>query len=96
MIWIDVIGIVAVVVTTSSILPQIFKVVKRKRANDLSVVMYIVSMSGQALWIVYGALRKDYQVIAANVVCMSLASTMLILKLVYTRKEQSNESATEA
>jgi len=92
MTWVDGIGVVAVVVTTVSILPQIYKVIKTKRADDISVVMYIVALSGQVLWIVYGSLKKDYQIIAANVVCTSLAGIMLALRVVYSRGEETNNT----
>jgi len=60
------IGIVAGVLTASSMLPQLIKVVKKKEAEDISLVMLVVLMSGIAMWIVYGIFRDDWPIIITN------------------------------
>ena len=60
------IGIVAGVLTATSMLPQLFKVIKNKEAEDLSFKMLFILISGIALWIVYGVKREDMPIIATN------------------------------
>ena len=77
------IGLVAGVMTTGSFIPQLIKALKTKSTGDISVVMYIVLVMGTGLWIVYGVFQKSLPLILANVVSMSITSTILYLKLRY-------------
>ena len=48
------IGIAAGVLTSVSMLPQLIKIIKEKKAGDVSVVMLLVLIGGLALWAFYG------------------------------------------
>ncbi len=54
--WIKVIGIVAGVFTALSLLPQLVKLVKTKKAEDISLLYLITLFCGISLWIWYGIL----------------------------------------
>jgi len=47
-------------------LPQLYKILKEKKAEQLSITMMIILLSGLGLWIFYGILKKDYPVIITN------------------------------
>jgi MtN3 and saliva related transmembrane protein len=61
------IGILAGVFTAVSLIPQIVKIVKEKKSENISFAYLAILFAGLALWIVYGILRKDIPVIATNV-----------------------------
>lgn len=79
-IWTTVIGALAAVGTTLAWLPQVIKTWRSRSAEDFSWTYLAMFSSGVALWIVYGVLRKDGVVIAANVVTLLLVLTVLFVK----------------
>jgi MtN3 and saliva related transmembrane protein len=60
------IGISAGILTGVSLLPQLLKIIKEKRADGISFGMLTVLLVGLCLWILYGALKKDYPIIVTN------------------------------
>lgn len=77
---IDIIGIVAGIFTSSSIVPQIIKTLKKKKAREVSVFMFIVMMTGNALWVYYGFDKSDVAIISTNFLALGLNITMVVLK----------------
>lgn len=78
-------GLTAATLTTSSFVPQLTKVVRTKSAADLSYGMFAAFSVGIGLWLVYGLLRHDVPVIAANSVTLVLSVAILVLKSRYDR-----------
>jgi len=62
----QIIGLTAGVLTANSLLPQLIKTIKEKEAEDISLVMLLVLLSGISLWIVYGIKRDDFPIIATT------------------------------
>jgi MtN3 and saliva related transmembrane protein len=55
--WVNVIGYIAGVCTTTAFLPQAINIVKTKHTKDLSLGMYSILTSGVALCCVYGLIK---------------------------------------
>ena len=83
--WTQTIGLAAGVLTASSLIPQVIKTLKEKKAEDVSLVMLIILMSGIILWIVYGVKREDLPIIATNSFSLLVNITMVILRIKYHR-----------
>jgi MtN3 and saliva related transmembrane protein len=71
------IGIGAGICTAISMLPQLIKILKTKKANDISYMMVAVLLTGVAGWIGYGILKTDYPIIITN--CFSFVVNVLVL-----------------
>jgi MtN3 and saliva related transmembrane protein len=84
---IQIIGLVAGLCTSGSILPQVLTTLKKKKAGDVSVLMFIVMLTGNGLWIFYGISKSDLAVIATNVLAFGLNIAMLVLKIKYKDNE---------
>lgn len=82
----EIIGIAAGVCTSISLLPQIIKVIREKKAEDISIFYLIVLLCGLGLWTYYGVLKDDFPIIATNVVSMVLNITMITLGVMYKGK----------
>jgi MtN3 and saliva related transmembrane protein len=78
---IQILGLLAGFCTTIAFLPQVVKTWKTRSAKDLSLGMFSFFCFGVLLWLVYGILVKDIPVIAANMITLMLASTLLFFKL---------------
>jgi len=77
------IGLLAGALTTIAFVPQLLKTWKTRSAEDVSLGMLVTFCAGVALWLVYGVLTGALPVIAANLVTLILALTILMLKLRY-------------
>ena len=74
-------GLTAGMLTTIAFLPQVIKTWKSRSAKDLSLGMFLLFCLGVAMWLAYGVLVQDIPVIAANLLTLMLASTLLFFKL---------------
>ncbi|ABG58516.1 SemiSWEET family sugar transporter [Cytophaga hutchinsonii] len=66
--WIVVTGVCASMCTALSLLPQLIKVLRTKKAEDVSYLMLAVLFTGGILWIVYGVMREDWIIIGSNTI----------------------------
>ena len=75
------IGIVAAILTTSAFIPQVYKIYKEKKAQGVSLLMYLIMFVGVLLWLVYGVLIGSIAIIVANSVTAVLQLFVIIFKL---------------
>ena len=85
--FIDILGLVAGLCTSISILPQLIKTIQKKTASEVSVLMFIVMLTGNALWVYYGVEKSDVAIIATNLLSLALNIAMLVCKFVYKKNE---------
>ena len=81
--WITVMGFIAGICTTSAFLPQVVKIFRTRKTEDISLFMYIILTTGILLWIIYGSLNGDIPLVLANGITFIFASSILVLKLRY-------------
>ena len=86
----EIIGIAAGVCTAVSLLPQIIKIIREKKAQDISLFYLFVLLCGLILWTYYGILKDDVPIIATNAFSIVLNLTMIALGLIYKRKGSAN------
>jgi len=79
--WTEGIGSLAAICTTIAFVPQLVRVWRRRSADDISLSMFLLFSTGEALWLTYGLRIRSAPVIAANVVTLALALVILVLKL---------------
>ncbi len=75
------IGYVAGALTVISFLPQVVRVWRTKKTNDLSLGMFVILITAGALWITYGVVTSDWPVIATNGGMVTLNIAILVAKL---------------
>ncbi len=80
MISIQLIGIVAGILTTVAFVPQVLKTWRSRSAKDLSLGMFSLFCAGVVLWLVYGMATKDLPIILANSFTLMLSLTLLYFK----------------
>jgi MtN3 and saliva related transmembrane protein len=79
------IGILAGIFTAVSLIPQIVKIVKEKKSENISFAYLAILLAGLALWVVYGVLRKDVPVIATNVTSIVINLVTVFVGLKYRK-----------
>ena len=80
---IEIVGLIAGVLTTAAFVPQVYKTWKSKSAESLSLTMYIVFFIGVLLWLFYGIHINSLAMILANGVTGFLALLLIFFKLRY-------------
>lgn len=80
-----VVGLLASIGTSVSLLPQLFKIIKEKKAEAISLGMLLVLFAGLSLWIWYGILQKDLIIIIANAFSLLVNITLSILTIKYKK-----------
>ena len=92
--WTTALGSIAAFCTTVSYFPQLHKCWQTGEAGDLSLKMFSILAMGVALWAVYGFLKKDYVIIAANVVSLAFLTGILYFKLRGKRPRRKGQRST--
>jgi MtN3 and saliva related transmembrane protein len=92
-IWINAVGVSAAICSMGSFVPQAVKIFREHDASAVSVRMYVVTVIGFALWSFYGVLLKSWPLAGSNLVSLSLAALILMLKLRYSRHARTKPCA---
>ncbi|RYY07129.1 MAG: hypothetical protein EOP43_04180 [Sphingobacteriaceae bacterium] len=80
---IKILGLVAGACTSLAVLPQVITTFKTKKASDVSFFMFIVMLTGNILWVVYGFFKSDVAIIVTNFITIALNIIMLVFKVKY-------------
>lgn len=80
-----IIGLAAGILTASSLIPQVIKTFREKKAEDVSLVMLFVLQAGLILWIIYGIKRDDMPIMATNCFSLLVNITMVVLRIRYRK-----------
>lgn len=83
--WPTILGSAAAVCTTGAFVPQVVRVVRLKRADEISLSTFSVFAVGTFVWAVFGKLIGSWPIILANAITFVLAMTIVFLKLSYDR-----------
>lgn len=83
--WTEILGLVAGACTTAAVVPQLWKTWKTKEVDDVSPGMFLVLITGLALWLVYGIITSDIPIIATNGTALLLNGFMLFLFFRYRK-----------
>lgn len=83
---ITVIGVLASICTGVSLLPQLAKLVKEKRPENISLGMVSILMVGLGLWVYYGFLKNDWIIIISNLFSWLVNLTIIILTVKYKNR----------
>ena len=76
-----IIGVVAAMLTSLSYIPQVKKVRAGQPTDDLSLRTLIALTCGLVLWVIYGIVKADWIIIAANITGTCLTGYVLYHKL---------------
>jgi len=83
MIPIDTLGFIAGTLTTVAFVPQVIKLRRVKRADDLSWWTFGTFTVGVVMWLAYGLTLGAAPIIVVNLVMLPLALAILFLKWRY-------------
>ncbi len=80
---VNTVGVAAAFCSMASFVPQVIKIWREQDASQVSTRMYVVTVLGFSLWIVYGAVLQSWPLVVSNAVCLTLSAAVLFLKWRY-------------
>ncbi len=92
----QIVGLVAGICTAISLLPQLIKLVKNKKAEDISLFYLLILFVGLGLWIWYGVLREDLPIIITNGFSLIVNGVIIVLGIRYKKAHRRAEEKSAA
>jgi MtN3 and saliva related transmembrane protein len=74
-------GYSAAVLSTASFTPQAWKIIRSRQTRDISVGMYLLTVTAFAAWLAFGLLRREWPLVLSNSICLALSGFILAMKL---------------
>ena len=76
-------GLVAGCLTVGSFLPQVVRAWRTKRTRDLSLSTFALLITACTLWMIYGAINRDWPVVITNGGMAALNGALAVAKVRY-------------
>ncbi len=89
---IPLIGFAAAACTTAAFVPQVVRVWRLKRAEEICLVTVLALSIGSLVWLTYGLLISSLPIVLANGVTLVLVLTILLLKVMWDRRSSPIDS----
>ena len=83
-----VVGALATICSTTSFVPQAWKVIRTRDPSSISKRMYAITVTGFSLWLAYGFLLGSWPLIVTNGVCLALSSFILAMKVLPPKEKE--------
>src|SRR5436190_1833922 len=71
---INILGYTAALCTALSFVPQVYKIIRTRNTEGISLIMYALCVTGVFLWLIYGILIWSFPVIFANALTLTLSA----------------------
>ena len=84
------VGLVASVLTTLASVPQLIKICKEKKAENISLMWVFILFLGLCGWIYYGILKKDMIIFVSNTIAALINAGIAVSAIIY--KQNKNAS----
>lgn len=78
---ISLLGLAAGLCTTLAFVPQVRRTWTTRSADDISLGMLTIYLTGNLLWLLYGVALGDWPIMLANAATLMLAGSILYFKL---------------
>lgn len=81
----EIVGISAGICTGVSLIPQLIKLVKNKKAEDISLFYLCILFIGLGFWLWYGILRDDIPIMVTNGFSLIINGIIIVLGMKYKK-----------
>ncbi len=81
-----IIGLIASSAIAASLIPQLIKIVREKKAEDVSLLMLAILLVGLSCWVWYGILKNDWIIIISNSFSVLFNVCVVIMTVRYQSK----------
>ena len=92
----QILGYAAAALSTASFAPQAWKIIRSGQTHDISLGMYVLTVTGFAAWLAFGILRREWPLVLSNSICLLLSGFILVMKcLPATDKRKVSKALTD-
>lgn len=85
----SIIGNIAGIITVSSALPQLYKIILTSEVIGISIFSYIILFIAQIFWLFFGYLKQDLQIFWTNAIGI-LITTAILYGCLYFRRNNTS------
>jgi MtN3 and saliva related transmembrane protein len=85
------IGLIASILTTLASVPQLIKICKEKKAENISLLWVFILFLGLCGWIYYGILKKDMIIFVSNMIAALINAAIAISAIVYKQNKTQRD-----
>ena len=89
------VGIGSGILTAISMLPQLYKIIKERKAESISYFMLLILLAGLGGWVWYGILRNDYPIIITNAFSFLLNLIIIGFSVKYKSGDEGHSSTSK-
>lgn len=79
----EILGFMGGVLVAISLVPQVIKSWKTKSTKDISILMGLINLTGQAFWIAYGLNIQSSSLVIMSGITFIMSTSLVILKTRY-------------
>ena len=76
----EIFGWIASILTTLIFIPQIYKAFKTRLTNDISMLMIVLAVLGNAAWLAHASLTGNVPLIVCATLIIIMSITLIIFK----------------
>jgi len=86
---VTVVSVFAASLSMISFIPQAWSIIRSRNTDGISLKMYVITVVGFVLWLLYGILLKQWAMIVQNIICLGLSSFILTMKMLPQRNKEA-------
>lgn len=86
---VTVVSVFAASLSMISFVPQAWSIIRSRNTDGISLKMYVITVIGFMLWLLYGVLLRQWAMIVQNVICLGLSSFILTMKMLPQRSKEA-------
>ena len=87
---IEILGYCAVILGAISTIPQLYQIFKTKQVRDINFIFFFMRSISSLMYILYGAIKKDYIMMSSAIMPLILEICVLFLYLKYNKTVEEN------
>ena len=82
------IGLIASILTTLASVPQLIKICREKKAENISLMWVFILFLGLCGWIYYGILKKDMIIFVSNLIAALINAGIAVSAIIYKQEKR--------
>ena len=73
------------------LLPQLYLIIRYKNVENISKMTYFILLVGDLLYVSYGIIKNEMEIIIPNIICSVLTFLIIVLCFIHSKKEKIEE-----